>query len=513
MTSEDNNSNLKKLSVAGVLLIIFPVVFGFNNSAVAFYRMGYSSIVWYLIGALTFFLPLMLIIAEYAFSFKNDEGGIQTWMSKSKGSYFGFVVTFIFYFAQIFWMVNFSTTRIWIPMSYGIFGSDMTKSLNILGLNPTQSIGLCSIAFIILVTFIITRDFSKFSNISKLGGIACMSINIILILSAILIAVLQLLKNEPVFQEPIHGIKTFFIPPNENLANPIAIFSFMSFATFAYAGSETIGSLASKTKTKKTFSKGILYATIVIAIGYSLAIFLWGFVQNSQNLNQNKYINFGNVLYNLMADLGMKIGNTLGFPDSISSNVISVLFARAAGIALLLTTIGAFFAVMYAPIQAVIKGAPDGLFPRFLNKKNKFGANYNALWLQALIVCSIIGIISFGGKSAKAFYDLIVLMANVAQTCPYVFIFLAFPAFRNNPELDHSFTIFKSKFSVYTASIAGFLTVLIADVLTILHPMIDKEEINGTTKTIFMAIGPILFILIGILIYKNYEKKIKSNKV
>ena len=104
-------------------------------------------------------------------------------------------------------------------------------------------------------------------------------------------------------------------------------------------------------------------------------------------------------------------------------------------------------------------------------------------------------------------------MANVAQTCPYIFIFLAFPAFRNNPDLDHSFKIFKSKFSIYTASITGFLTVLIANVLTILQPILDKKEINGTTKAIFMAVGPILFILIGILIYKNYEKKIKLSKI
>ena len=335
-----------------------------------------------------------------------------------------------------------------------------------------------------------------------------MSINIILFTSAILIALLKLIKGAPIFVEPINGLKTFLIPTNESLNTPISIFSFMSFATFAYAGSETIGSLASKTRTKKTFSTGILYATIVIAIGYSSAIFLWGFVQNSQTLNQNEHINLGNILYQLMNSLGIELGKLIGIESSINYYFIGPIFARATGIALLLTTIGAFLAVMYAPLQAIIKGAPENLFPKFLNKKNKFNANHYAMWLQAVIVCSIIGIISFGGKSAKTFYDLIVLMANVAQTCPYIFIFFAFPAFRNKPELDHSFTIFKSKFSIYATSIAGLFTVLIANILTILEPTLNGKTSDGLTKTIFMAVGPILFILMGALIYKNYEKKL-----
>lgn len=509
MTKDNNDSSTKKLSVLGVLLIIFPVVFGFNNSATAFYRMGYASIIWYLIGAVTFFLPLMFIIAEYAFSFKNDEGGIQTWMTKSRGELFGFIVTFVFYFAQIFWMVNFSLTRIWIPLSYGLFGNDTTHAWNFLGLNSTQTIGLLSIAFIIFVTYISTRDFSKVSGIAKLGGISCMSINSILFLSAIFIAITKVLSGGSVFVEPLNGLQTFLIPPNEKFNNLVSIFGFMSYATFAYAGSETLGSLASKTKTEKTFSKGILYSTIFIMIGYSLAIFLWGFVQNSHLLNKDELTNFGNVLYKLMTTLGSTIGKTVGLNQQFSTQIVGPLFARTAGIAVFLITMGAFFAVIYAPIQALLHGAPKGLFPKFLIEKNRFGANQNAMWIQAIIVSSIIGIISFGGNSAKAFYELIVSMANVAQTCPYIFIFLAFPAFRKNTKLNHSYTIFKSKFLVYAASIVGFLTVLIADILTIIEPIMTNDT-NAKTKTSFMAIGPLMFIFIGWLIYKNFQKKQNS---
>ena len=98
---DSGSSSIKKLSVLSVVLMIFPVVFSFNNSAVAFYKMGYASIIWYILGGLAFFLPLMFIIAEYAFSFRNSEGGLQTWISNSKGNFFGFVTVLMFYFAQV----------------------------------------------------------------------------------------------------------------------------------------------------------------------------------------------------------------------------------------------------------------------------------------------------------------------------------------------------------------------------------------------------------------------------
>lgn len=506
---KNSTSTIKKLSVLGVMLIIFPVVFGFNNSAVAFYKMGYASIIWYMLGAVTFFLPLMFVVAEYACSFRNSEGGIQAWISNSKGAFYAFVTAIIFYFAQVFWMVNFSMTRIWIPLSFGLLGNDSTESLSILGLSSTQTIGVLSIAFVVGITYFATKGFNKVSMFAQIGGIACMSINILLFSSAVIIAILKLFKGEPLFVEPVKNATTFLVPPNAQYANAFSIVGFMSFATFAYAGSETIGNLASKTKTEKTFSKGILYSAVVIMIGYSSAILLWGFVQNSFQLNQNPAINFGNILYNSMSNLGTGVGQVLGFNPEMARNVVGVLFARATGLAMFFTVFGAFFAVVYAPLQALLNGAPKGLFPEFLTKKNKNDVTQNAMWGQALIVCSIIAIISFGGKSAKAFYDLIILMANISQTCPYIFIFLAFIAFRKNPNLNHDFKIFKSNSMATAAAITGFLTVLVADALTIMEPIMTNAE-NATMKTSFMAAGPFVFITIAVLIYKNYERKIKS---
>ena len=103
----------KKLGVTSIVLIIFSVIFGFNNSAVAFLKMGYASIIWYIFGAVVFFLPFMFISAEYAASFKEDGGGIYTWMRKSRGELYGFMGTFMCYFSILIVLVGVSA-RIWV---------------------------------------------------------------------------------------------------------------------------------------------------------------------------------------------------------------------------------------------------------------------------------------------------------------------------------------------------------------------------------------------------------------
>ncbi len=46
---------------------------------------------------------------------------------------------------------------------------------------------------------------------------------------------------------------------------------------FAYGGIEAVGGLVDKTENpEKNFAKGIVFAAIVISIGYSLAIFFMG---------------------------------------------------------------------------------------------------------------------------------------------------------------------------------------------------------------------------------------------
>lgn len=84
-----------KIGLKSLVLMIFSAIFGFSNSLIAYYQMGYASIVWYIITAILFFLPSALIFAEYGAAFKGIKGGIFSWLKGSVSEKTAFIGTFI----------------------------------------------------------------------------------------------------------------------------------------------------------------------------------------------------------------------------------------------------------------------------------------------------------------------------------------------------------------------------------------------------------------------------------
>ena len=91
----DGQATAKKIKCGSLVLMIFSAIFGFSNSITAFYQMGYSSVIWYVIAALAFFLPSALMFAEYGASFKEAKGGIYSWLKGSTNEKVAFIGTFI----------------------------------------------------------------------------------------------------------------------------------------------------------------------------------------------------------------------------------------------------------------------------------------------------------------------------------------------------------------------------------------------------------------------------------
>ena len=117
----------KKLSLMALILMIFTSVYGFNNMPRSFYLMGYGAIPFYVISAIIFFVPFAFMIAEYGSAFKDEKGGIFSWMEKSVNTKYAFVATFMWYTSYVIWLVNISS-GIMVPVSNAIFGTDTTGS-------------------------------------------------------------------------------------------------------------------------------------------------------------------------------------------------------------------------------------------------------------------------------------------------------------------------------------------------------------------------------------------------
>ena len=355
--------------------------------------------------------------------------GIYSWMNNSVGPRFAFIGTFMWFSSYIIWMVS-TSAKVWVPFSTFLYGSDMTQHWRIAGLEPTQVVGLLAVAWMILVTVVASKGINKIARITAVGGIAVMCLNLVLLLVSI----------------------------------------------------EAVGGLVDKTENpEKNFAKGIVFAAIVISIGYSLAIFLWGVSTNWQQVLSNGSVNLGNITYVLMKSLGVTLGNALHLSPEASLS-LGVWFARITGLSMFLAYTGAFFTLCYSPLKAIIQGTPKALWPEPMTRLNAMGMPSIAMWMQCGLVTVFILLVSFGGGTASAFFNKLTLMANVSMTLPYLFLALAFPFFKARQDLDRPFVIFKT-----------------------------VVEAGDWDSTLWMIGGPVFFSLLAMAIYQNYCSRVAKN--
>ncbi len=497
--------NNKKLTLVPLILMIFTSVFGFANMPRAYYLMGYAAIPAYIIGALFFFIPYALMMAEYGSAFKNESGGMYSWMEKTVGGKYAFVGTFMWYTSYLVWMVSVSSS-IWIPLSNAIFGSDMTSSWSLFGLNSVQTLGILGIIWILFVNFVSTKGLDKISKITSVGGSAITVLNVVLLVGGVLVAILN-----GGFSQPITDVtQTLIQSPNPAYQSVISSTSFLTFAIFAFGGLEVLGALVDQTEnSEKTFPKGLLISALIISLGYALGIFAIGMFTNWDLVLSGANVNLGNVTYIIISNLGLELGLALGLSQSVAMT-IGTTFARFVGLSMFLALSGAFFTLSYSPLKTLIVGSPKKVWPGKLAEL-KNGIPVNAMYVQAIIVVVMILFVAFGGSNASEFFSILTLMTNVAMTIPYLFLAACFPIFKKKQlagKLPKAYVAYKSFPIALVTSIIVTIVVAFANVFTIIEPVISSPA-DGLSTTLTMIGGPLLFAIVGYGLYTLYERKNK----
>lgn len=488
----------KKLTLASLVLMIFTSVYGFANMPRAFFLMGYAAIPWYVLGAIAFFIPYAFMMAEYGAAFKEEKGGIYSWMERSVGARYAFIGTFMWYASYLIWQVSVSSS-IWIPLSNAIFGRDRTSELSFGFLNNTQVIGILGVLWVVIVTFVSSKGIESIKKVTSIGGSAVSLLNIVLILGGFI----TLALNRGQFAEPIVSLATNLTrSPNPKYQSSLSILSFFTYAIFAYGGIEAVGGLVDQTnKPEVTFPKGVSIAAIIISIGYSLGIFVIGTFINWNSVLSADNVNTANVTYIVMQNLGFELARSLNASTDVALGVGSSL-ARLSGLAMFLALTGAYFTLIYSPLKQLIEGTPDGLWPKkWTALKNNMPVN--AMYLQCIIVAIIILLVSFGGDNASDFFDMLVTMTNVAMTIPYMFLAVAFPFFKRNRSIRRPFVVYQSNGFAIFATVIVTLAVGLANVFSIIEPAITT---GNYIKTILSGGGPLLFAIVAFFLYSRYEK-------
>ena len=493
----------KKLGLMSLILMIFTSVYGFNNIPRSYYLMGYAAIPWFVIAGILFFIPFAFMVAEFGSAFRNETGGMYSWMCKSVGPKYAFIGTFMWYTSYVLWMVNVSS-GIWVPVSNVIFGKDTTATWSLFGshfLSGSRLLGIMAVIFFIVITYFDSKGIDKISTVTSVGGTAVLTINIMVVIGSII----MIIARGGQLQQPFVGFESLKTPLNAAYqGSPIAILSFIVYALFAYGGIEAVGGLVDKTENpKKNFPKGIVIAALVIVVGYATLIMLVGSFTNYKQILGNDEITLGNVSYVIMSNFAAEIGKAFGATPA-TQLALAHGFARVYACIMLLALMGAMFTLVYSPLKQIIDGTPKELWPGKMGETAEGGMPKNAMWIQCTIVSVMILLISFGGDTMQQFFLILTAMVNVGMTVPYMFISFAFPKFKKMKDVDRSFVVFKSQASANIWGYVVTLTLLFANAFAIVQPALD-----GDVKTTFWSLsGPVIFGFAAWVIYTRYEKRL-----
>lgn len=485
-------STKKQIGLFSLIMMIFTTVFGFANSPVAFYQMGYASIFWYVVAAIVFFLPIAMMIAEYGSALPKAEGGIYSWLEAGGSKRVAFIGTFIWMSAWIVWMVS-TASKVWIPLSTLISGSDQTQTWSFLGLSATQFVGVLAILWVIFVTVTASHGVDKIAKVGTFGGTMVSILTVLFVV----ISIVTWIAQHGIVLQPIHGVSSFFKSPNPKFQTTVTTLSFVIYAIFAYGGLESIGTLMNSIKNpKKTFPTAMVISMIVITVLYAIMIFMWGISTNWQKVLGGKEVNLGNISYVMMSNAGVVMGNALGLSHG-ASLAIGSFMARFTGLGMFFAYVGSFFVMIYSPVKALILGSDSRLWPKRVTTLNKHGMPAFAMGIQCVVICLIIFGVAFGGSGAQDFYQILTNMANVTNSMPYLFIAGAFPFFKKRTDLARPFVFFKTQTSTNIVSIFVCLIVAFGIIFTCIAPII-----SGDWQTAFWTIfGPVFFGAVAWIFY------------
>ena len=498
----------KKLGLMALILMIFTSVYGFNNIPRSYYLMGYAAIPWFVIAGILFFIPFAFMVAEYGSAFREEKGGMYSWMCKSVGPKYAFIGTFMWYTSYVLWMVNVSS-GIWVPVSNVIFGKDNTASWSFFGssfLSGTKLLGLMAAIFFVCITFFVTKGIDKIRKVTSIGGTAVLTINILVVLGSII----MIIARHGHLEQPFLGVESLKTPLNVAYqGNIIMILSFIVYALFAYGGIEAVGGLVDKTENpKKNFPKGIVTAALVIVVGYALLIMLVGSFTNYDEILGADNITLGNVSYVIMSNFAAEFGKAFGASAATQAALASG-FARIYALIMLLALLGAMFTLVYSTLKQIIDGTPKELWPGKMGVVDEDGMPRNAMWIQCVIVCALILLISFGGDNMQQFFLILTAMVNVGMTVPYVFISFAFPRFKKLTNIDRSFEVYKTQKSANFWGYMVTIVLVLANVFAIIQPALDGDFLT----TFWSLAGPVIFGVAAWFIYTRYEKRVAAGLI
>ncbi len=467
--------NKNYLSITSLVMIIFVGVFGFGNIANNFKATGTTSASLFLLGALVYFLPLSLIMAEFGAYAKDRSSGIYSWIEIGLGRRAAYYGIWCYFVANIFYLPTLAS-RVPTYLSFAITGSS----------NITDStMAIMSVLALIFALFIGLKYEKGFNKVSTFTGYLSLFVAGIFLVGGIG-------SYLGYFSTPATTLTTKSLMVSFNtkkeLASALGTFAWI---IFAFGGSEMVGTYVDRVKDpERNFMRGLLLSSLLIGALYILGIISIAAYGTVEEFNNISLVNA------VISGYGM-MGDALGY---------GIWFVKVIGAIYALITLVALVLWSLALTKSVFSEVPEGTFPEWLTKKTKNGTLRNGLIFQTILAFLFILITIYGGSAAGDLYYKIYDMSTIAFILPYLFLGISYMNFRRKGIVS-PYQLSKSNTVAYIIGIIITILNIVAIIFSGYDFSVPIGEQMDTIKLYYG--GLLLFLLIGHFI-KVAKFKIKK---
>lgn len=427
---------IKKNLTSKQVLGLFPVVM-INVIAVDSIRTlpfaaeyGFSLVFYYLLGALTFFIPSALVSAEMCSAWPST-GGIYIWVREAFGKKWGLIVIWLEWICNVVWYPTIMALIAGV-LAY-FFDPELAKNK------------LYMISTILIIfwgaTFINCLGMKASSWLSMVSAV------IGTILPMMFIAILGVIWYAKGHPMEISFTWDSFLPNKGKLDN----LAFLSNVLFGLIGLDMAATHAAEMKNPtKDYPKALAISVVIILATIILASLAIAMTVPNKELNL--------VTGSLQA--------FIIFLDKFNMHWLVPVMAFF----IVLGGLGGVGAWIIGPTKGLMVASHDGSLPKSLSKVNKHGAPSRILILQGIIVSFLCLVFIVMPSVHSSFWLLSIITAQLAMLA-YVFLFLAGIKLKfSKPLIPRPFTVPFGKTGMIIVGSLGALSCISAIALGFIVP-------------------------------------------
>ena len=486
----ENTNSRERLGVVSLVMMTFSAVFAFPSIVNNSIEIGLATIPAYIFASIFYFLPFILMIAEFASANSDKESGVHSWLECVLGPKWAFLGAWSYFFVNLFFFVSLLPNTL-IYGSYMILGRNAFE-----GANGTKIIALLSVILFWIMTYVCIKGVSWISKVTDVAGAARFIMGLVFILFAVILV--AGLKEAPAQEFSVSSIMPKF---------DWTFFMVMAWVLQAVGGGESIGVYIKDIKGgNKTFVKTMVVSTVVIGVMYVLGAVSVGIAVPHEMIAGN----YSNAIFVVFEELLLKFG----IPTGVT--------VRLVGLILCLGGLGSLALWTAAPVKIFFSEIPEGVFGKWLVKTNDEGNPTNALLVQGIVVTILVAIPALGIGNMDSFLQMLLNMTAATSLLPVLFLVIAYIGLRlKKDDLKRDYKFGNRTFGII---VGFFLLAVFAFVFfmsTVPDPALMKQALAGTLPAgvanpfgslIYNVLGVVVFVGIAWIAWIKYEKKEKANK-